>query len=826
MKILNTILTICTVLLMASCDYITTTQEILHCHANNTFEVLDAKLYDDNRHVELRLEMSRDLGDIDITDTAQVNVVINDTYSHLVPLIRGEQPRLDSIRYIAPDVIQNTGLVAMVLVDLSQPSPVMKTQMEYVKKLHTLFSRRNLYMAFMMPDGTMSQTMEATDYIINNYISATSPLLSTAENDPVTDIARAAADSLPDMQQKEHALLYRCVSQTLYDMSGHAGTVFDDARKKVLIILSDGQVYDEVTNMPLDPRHYVVQERLINQSRNMPTNTSVFYATLPGTNVSGSVKDNNMMRMLCMQSGGQFISDLDWATFYGDLLHTFNISHEDYIMDITNPEGLIFLGCQRNLNIRMYRKDNGELLAESCVDYCLGSIVNPIIVGDPSYASIYVSGLLIALLIAVLVFAVLQFVVPYVRYRIFRRRYVVQYTGRNMSVGGNLVADTCYFCKAPFQVGDTIVAKCQHTMHEECWYENDQHCPEYGHNCPNGSHYYDKLNIFNPRSGSYCIKWVIPAILASAIAWLIMARSNHDFLYYITDKLRTILTGTKPETAIFTYGDLGPFDATMAVSPRMYLLPLFGLYLVPLLTILFSGLAGYHRPWRYRINDAVARALFVMFVSTILFFAEYIIVYVCDIYDGSALFDWIPWMMVTYLILYVSTVRTRISDLSSRTMLFVSFAMGVTNALLWDVFGTYENKRQITLLIFLYILYGVVLAVTVARNLPPSEKYFLHIRGEVKEMDIALYKWLRQSPDAFVSIGRSVDCQLHISWDATSDIAPVHAIIRMHSGIPYITPADGELFIGSEPLADGKQARLHHGMSFQIGTTEFTYVEA
>ena len=41
-----------------------------------------------------------------------------------------------------------------------------------------------------------------------------------------------------------------------------------------------------------------------------------------------------------------------------------------------------------------------------------------------------------------------------------------------MSVGEIPVPEQCYLCKAPFQPGERIVAKCKHVMHEECWEEN------------------------------------------------------------------------------------------------------------------------------------------------------------------------------------------------------------------------------------------------------------------------------------------------------------------------------------------------------------------
>ena len=809
-------------MLLTSCDLLVT-NGVLHGHTDNALKVEKLDFSDDYKRIALHLDLTKDLGGIDITDSSKVDIKINDKNCHTISLIKVAQPELKSVHYIAPDDINRTGLAVMVLVDLSQSSPVLKKQKEYVKKMYSLFSRGNLYLAFMKPDGSVTNLMTATDYIVNNYIEVNSPLLGGSNNTFVS-MAMDSNDSINTLMQKQYALLYRSVAQTLYAISGHTGTEIDDRRLRSLVIFSDGQVYDEAENMPLDPQHFIIQDKLINLSANLPDNISVYYVNLASTGVNKSVKDSNMMRMLCMRSNGKYYSDFNWMTLSEDILKGFNIHSDDYIMELLNTEGRIFFGNQRNLRIRIYSKGTDKLLAECNKEYTLGSVLHPVIVGNPSYTPIYFSGLLIVALILALVYVVLQFIIPYVRYRIFRNKYVVNYTGPNMSVQGKLVADTCYFCKAPFQVGDSIVAKCQHTMHEECWNENDQHCPEYGKHCPDGSHYYDALNILNPRNGSFYIKWVIMAIIMSSIAWFLMASSYHKWLIEVILWISNTLKASKPD--VQDSGNIDVFSAIMDISPRMYMLPLFGLYLTPLLTLLFSALASYHRQWQYRLYDTLVRAFIVLVVATGVFLIEFLTILICDVYDSSFLFDWIPWTIVTYVIIFVSTTHTRICDLHSRTAIIVSLCLGIQNSLLWNLLGTYETKQEIIIFIFFFMLYGIILSVVIARKLPLSEKYFLHVTGEVKEMDIAIYKWLRQTPDAFVTIGRSVDCQLHITWDATSDIAPVHAVIRQNAGVPYIYPLDGSVMVGNRVIPEGKGKRLHHGLTFQIGTTIFTFVEA
>lgn len=83
----------------------------------------------------------------------------------------------------------------------------------------------------------------------------------------------------------------------------------------------------------------------------------------------------------------------------------------------------------------------------------------------------------------VLIYLVFQFVVPWVRYKLFKKKYVAKYVGKNMSLNDIQVSESCYYCKAPFLEGEEIVLKCEHAMHKSCWDENEYKCPEYGRNC-------------------------------------------------------------------------------------------------------------------------------------------------------------------------------------------------------------------------------------------------------------------------------------------------------------------------------------------------------
>ena len=92
-------------------------------------------------------------------------------------------------------------------------------------------------------------------------------------------------------------------------------------------------------------------------------------------------------------------------------------------------------------------------------------------------------------------------------------------------------------------------------------------------------------------------------------------------------------------------------------------------------------------------------------------------------------------------------------------------------------------------------------------------------------MDIALYKWFRNNPDSVVTLGKSVDCSLQLSWDIVSDVAPVQAEIRMQQNNLWLIALEPGVYMQGKPVEPNKRLRLYHGRSFFIGKTTFTYIE-
>jgi predicted component of type VI protein secretion system len=108
---------------------------------------------------------------------------------------------------------------------------------------------------------------------------------------------------------------------------------------------------------------------------------------------------------------------------------------------------------------------------------------------------------------------------------------------------------------------------------------------------------------------------------------------------------------------------------------------------------------------------------------------------------------------------------------------------------------------------------------------PKSERYFLNVKGAMKEMDIAIFKWFLNDPAQVVTIGKSIDCSLQMSWDIKGQVAPVQCEIRMVGDALRLTALEDGVIVGEKALSVGKGIWLYHNTTFQIGDTTFTYIE-
>ena len=767
----------CIAMILSSCDdvikkYMDTADlgdlEMLDSYIGapkSDMEVTDVIFSPDYKTFTISTRMVNEGPGFSITDTTLVRTEVKE-YIESIRRTTKSTPRLVQMKNVEGEEVQHYGLSMFVLVDRTLPQEQLEKVQRYMREMRTVFDPNHLHVAFMDGDK-ISKPYPATDYIVETYFKHV---------------------------DQSYIYLYRAM-QNFREMIVNREGVWKDAKRCVMITFATERPYDDNSDAPYDTDHYTYEEKLVRR----PAKDSTFLAYYINMDTQKEAVENISQcvpYIFCNLNGGEYLMEYDWIMMKRKIYDTFNFNFPDNRFTFINPDYKVYRGDQKSLTLNIYDRKTDKLVATCTTTVKLGSLFKPIIVNGHNIAYVIAQGILLGLFIFLFVYFMMQVVIPLIRYLIFRHKYVFEYTGSNMSVHNHAVGETCYLCKAPFQPGDKIVAKCEHTMHEHCWEENDYHCPEYSDRCKHGSHYFNKYNFFDPQNASFYMRWVLWAIGASIVSWLgLTLYVQLEVGRYIFPTWMMTSMGQVPFLGFVLSLCLSFTIATLAINPR--------------------GL----RAW----GNVLLRTTLASLISYLAFLLVELFIYILKITILLPLFNSIPWIVSSFVIVICSTKYTRV--VYNKRIVILSVVIGLLSMLVWNIFYTLSELDFRVVLLFSFLFYYLSMAVSVATAAPRSERYFLKVEGAVKTMDVALYKWLRDDPHRAVTIGKSVDCSLQLSWDLQSNIAPVQAEIRLLHKVPYLIPKHSGVFIKKLPLRPNLRVRLVHGRSFTIGKTTFTYIE-
>ena len=751
----------------------------------DAMQVKSVKFTPDHKHFSIQTSIIRDLGPYALADTNRVTIKATESIGGLLNESKSK-PVLVAVKNSEAEEVSKMGIKLLVLVDLAQPQIVIEKERDAVREIRAVFSHNNLFVSFMYGQN-VSETMEASDYVLDNYFTS---------------------------QSDQYKYLYRAILLKKHEMEDHYG-VWADTKRMSMLVFSDEVVYGD-EDKPVDPTHFQLQSILVNADSIKDPDFSIIPVCFKEHYIDDDSQAKSVLKVLAKNTGGVYMNRFNWREIKGKVLNT----NQDIIaneFEFENPDGKIYRGIPHHMRIEIHSKESDSIIGAASTNMFLGSAYNPIIVNGYSDVMVFLQGLGLGLLIMMFVYLVFQFIVPYIRYRIFKKNYVVKYMRGSMSVGNVMVTEKCYFCKAPFEEGEEIVAKCNHVMHKSCWDENGYHCPEHGRHCDTGSHYYNYKNLFDMKNASFYMKWVLIAIAAAIISWLV-------YLIYVTDydAQQQQLVARMAEARLSEMGSSAIFNDG---NNEMDYTPIFGLILGFILTLALSIMAVRRQQLKRRLLDIFLRATIVGVASYFVFMFFHYMAIALNLRVVTAIIDVIPWTLCALMIVFVSTVGTRIR--LRKYVFAIAVAIGILSMYLWSYIVEDLTQLDIrVLLMFTCILLSVGLAVSVAEVAPKSERYFLNIKGAVKEMDVALFKWFISDPNTVVTIGKSIDCSLQLSWDLKGNVAPIHAELRMSSaGNIHMTALEEGVMVDEKPLAVGKSIELFHNTSFTIGDTTFTYIE-
>lgn len=753
-------------------------------NGGNNLEVVQTNFSQDFKTFSVNVKVPANISITSLTDSSRIHIETQESDISHDPLDDDMQPQLVHVQNIHQQELADNDLSLLILADLTLPEEEILAEKRAIQQMRTWFAPSNLFIAFMRDNG-VTESLPLTDYIMNNYFQ-------------------------PNKSKK---YLYRSILEKLTELSNWR--LLTD-NQKGLIVFSDGDVYNG--NQPIDPQHYALQEKLLHITSDQGYSSVKYINCGDAHNDSTDVGDSNeaksIMEQLTKNTGGIYLDSFNWSKLLKDILEEYDIEYADYRLDFVNPDNKVFVGEKLKLKINVF--DDRKLLTSGMTEYAIGSIYSPVIVNGITLRQLILQGILLTILFFVFAYLLLQFVIPYISYRIFKHRYVTHYLNPNMLFNGIQVSQSCYYCKAPFEEGDEIVVKCKHVVHKECWDENEYKCPEAGRHCKEGSHYYNSNNLLDRRNAPFYATWVMGGIMAGLVCWILyiifMLHPSSQLLYDLMLSIHGLKAGTEQAQEAY--------DLYIKHITRM---PIFGMALNLSLTFFLSYMSLHGLPRSIKLKWSVAKALLSGLIGYIIFLAACLVSIILNLQINTVIVDCLPWIADGFIIAYLSIINTRIK--LKKIFIAISCAVGIVSMYAWSnlLFHSMMDNRAIMLLCCL--LYSVVLAVSLAASAPKSERYFLHVEGAIKPMDIALYKWMRSSPSYIVTIGKSVSCSLQMSWDFASNIAAVQATITNEHGKLYLTAEEEGVFVDDHPLEPEKRIPLYHGRKFIIGKTLFTYIE-
>ena len=751
--------------------------------------VKDVVFSPDHKTFYVTTHITKDIGPYALTDSLNTKILIEEKING-VPLDHSSSSKLVKATNTGSDEIAAMGYKVLTLVDLTTSQELVDVQKTMLAEMATVFNHENLYVAFL-EDGKVSDSMLLSQYILDNYFLAT---------------------------EKKNKYLFGSILEKEKEIASGSG-VWDKNAPLALVVFSDAKVYDE-DDYPIEPDYFQKKKQLLEYADSLQgKNINVSFINVANTSDEFEETDNDevhsVFNLIAEKTQGVHQDRFNYTELQKTILGSKGDSIADDRFDFINPDRKVYSGSENELKISFYNIKDGKFITSATAKIVKGSSYRPIIINGLSTPLVILKGCIITVLSLLAAWLIFQFVVPFVRYRYFLKKNVVTYSGDNMSVNNHKVGSSCYYCKAPFEKGEKIVVKCSHTMHKDCWDENEYHCPEHGSKCKDGSHYYNFKNLLDPSNAPFYLKWILISILAAGCAWVVFTAHLHS------------IVGEMFEDLIFAFTEVpeGSKEAALAIQEYddpMGQAPAFGLTLGFFLTLGLSWLTMHVTDIKRQWMQIVVRSVLSGIACCIVFFSIAVIGFAVE-WEIAYLVDWIPWSVSAFILVIASTWGTPVKI--KPFVWWVCLVLGVCAMLLWAIQfrGVNSDYRIFQLIIFM--IYSLTLSLCIAYEAPRSDHYFLRMSGGIKPIDVAIFKWFKNNPDYTLTIGRSVDCSLQLSWDIRNDIAPLQAEIKKKGSACILIPFEDGVMMNEKNISPGKKVTLYNGLKFNIGDTEFTYIE-
>jgi len=514
--------------------------------------------------------------------------------------------------------------------------------------------------------------------------------------------------------------------------------------------------------------------------------------------------------------GGFFPAD-NVATIVDSLRGFIEDVSSDYELTLINSIGKQGYNGEPLILQFIVTKDGQKAVGK--IQYAIGSKERIVTPGGEASESTYFA-IIIGAFLLFIAFFIMQVGIPYIQHKItsFEKKYVKPYAPADDAV----VYEACTYCQEPLEHGELIVTKCHHKIHWECWKENGYKCVEFGQNCKEGVQFhFDKNSAFDLKKSPYYLKWAISKLINRLFIWIIYHFTSDQNLFsgFISSLLNVFCPEKLKESV----------NGTMQILPNVnetFHHKISGLLLVGgLLGFIITFLFGYINEFRQKnaqvIFSIFSRALIGALVGFLSFLIGSIIGISLGAYKNVMFVDAISWLLFGGSVAFCLAFKTGIKYTDA---LIGGLISGILSFII--LYTTYYLPSLGVMISFMLCSAG--LGVSIIAKHHAAQKYFLKYKGEKREGEIAIHKWMSDSGgNNEVSIGKSTNCIIQMNWDTSSEVRDMQSklYIDPKRRVPMLKVLESGMIYDGRDANKEAVYQLKNGVKFKIGNTVFQYVE-
>lgn len=589
----------------------------------------------------------------------------------------------------------------------------------------------------------------------------------------------------------------------------------ENSDKVILFIFVDGRVGPD-ENDPV--KYFEIVENRHNINKNIWPQTFAFYYVPSGFRINEDVDatldgitGSSQKLALADKKKGNYKSTEnidDILTGFGEA-----VENQKYDYEFIYKANKSYFG-----EVSYSAKWDDEDVVKDAV-FSIGSKENPWpIKANESADTIlkYLIAFLVTFLTIAFFFLVMKILIPAIKSKSFSLKYYKPYVAE-----AGIQKKICYYCKQPIHPGQIVVTKCKHTMHVECWKQNDYRCSEYGQNCNTGiQEHVEWHDLFSWHNIKDC-QQTITGICAGLVSWIVYElMGRQSFTSFARGISEMFLTDETKRVHLLS-------DCTTKVAAFLTIGMLLGFFL--------SLIFRYNDEYRKKNWKIYLKIIGLSVLTAVIGFLAFAFggIILCMILNSSNSMI-IPWYcsLPAYILFSVCTSLS----LTIKSSIPVKSAMlgGLCSAIIGFLvlyFSSISSSRYPWMNMLLdFIIYGGGLGASLVTVRMLAEKYFLVITNGVKAgTRIPIHKWMNATGGGNkVTIGMTGECEIQMNWEKSNKVAKEHAVlfIDRNRSLPMIKSlATGVIYNSRAELPVRRPSVLSNGDTFKIGDTIFRYEE-